>query len=163
MVGLYSLTQSRKNKQAKMRKIVLKYPHKILQTKTKDYDLEQILEKENLKAFQKEVSRLKFAKTLADGVGLAANQIGIENSMFIYNNIVAINPQISWRSKETNLMTEKCLSLEEGVDVYRNNVIVVNYFNLNFDPVELVLSDYDARVFQHEYDHLQGRLIIDYK
>ena len=113
----------------------------------------------------------------ADGIGLAAPQIGTPIRLFVIdltileekNPIYAgfkkvfINPVIIERSKETASQEEGCLSLP-GVNesVTRPLKIRIRYQNERFEEQEEVFEKYFARVIQHEYDHLEGRLFIDY-
>lgn len=103
----------------------------------------------------------------ADGVGLAAPQIG-DNRRFIVVEFedelfVAINPVIIKKSDETECMEEGCLSLPKThVDVCRSKEITVEYHDENGDLYEIDLDGFLARIFQHEIDHLDGKLIVDY-
>lgn len=95
------------------------------------------------------------------GVGLAATQLNFPYNVFImggpYSVVAVFNPEIIFESEETTSALEGCLSFPGVyVDVKRPQRIEVKYQDLegewqNFDAV-----DYDARVFLHEYDHLQG-------
>ena len=82
----------------------------------------------------------------SDGIGLAAPQIG--------RNI---------RLQVIDATPEGCLSLP-GINerVVRPKSIVVDYMNEQFEPQRLELSGYAARVVQHEYDHLDGKLFVDH-
>lgn len=103
----------------------------------------------------------------ADGVGLAAPQIGDNRRFFIaeYEDelFVVINPVITNKSDAHDLMEEGCLSLPEThVNVRRSIEITVEYHDENGDLYEIALDGFLARIFQHEIDHLDGKLIIDY-
>ncbi len=75
-----------------------------------------------------------------------------------------INPEITWRSEETSVMEEGCLSLPKiNVDVTRSAEVLVRYLDGNSVEQDRRLHDLDARVVQHEIDHLNGVLIVDYK
>lgn len=107
-------------------------------------------------------------RTRADGVALAANQIGLDADMFIYydkENILrtVLNPVITMYSEKLLLLDEGCLSLP--------NVTVVN--KPRSEHIEVTYIDYpsmkkfyawkqgfEARIFQHEIDHLSGKVII---
>lgn len=97
-----------------------------------------------------------------DGVGLAANQVGIHKTFFIAEVRGAIklfiNPKIISRSAEKNIDQEGCLSFP-GVqkDIERSNEIVIQYFDCrNKKIVKENYSGFSARVIQHEVDHLNG-------
>ena len=113
----------------------------------------------------------------ADGIGLAAPQIGFPIRLFVIDlsvleekspiyagfKKVFINPEIVERSKETASLEEGCLSLP-GVNerVIRPAKIRIRSLNEAFEEQEDEFDDYFARVIQHEYDHLEGRLFIDH-
>ena len=104
----------------------------------------------------------------AEGLGIAAPQIGVSKAVCIalFNGKMnaMIDPEILWRSKETGVMEEGCLSLPgENVDVERPVEITVRYLDEKGAEQERRLHDLDARVVQHEIDHLNGVLIVDYR
>lgn len=103
----------------------------------------------------------------ADGVGLAAPQIGDNRRFFVAEFeeelLVVINPVITKRSDETDREEEGCLSLPKlHVEVDRAREITVEYYDENGDQYEIDLEGFPARVFQHEMDHLDGKLLVDY-
>lgn len=106
----------------------------------------------------------------AEGIGLAANQVALPYRMFVVNcsgrrghgeEHVFINPVLS-RPRGTAIQEEGCLSLP-GVrmDVRRPERIVVEAWSLAGEPIKLDLDGLFARVVQHEFDHLEGRLFTD--
>jgi peptide deformylase len=100
------------------------------------------------------------------GAGLSANQIGVVKRVFIYEfegEIEAcINPVIISRSEESVEDLEGCLSLPGvGVPVERNETIEMEYIDINGEKMRLKAEGWIARVFQHEIDHLDGKLILD--
>lgn len=101
------------------------------------------------------------------GVGLAANQVGLDASVFTMlklngDKIAIFNPVIRGASKETNLGIEGCLSFPAlMLNVRRANSIAVSYQNKEGSTVNEELHGFDARVFQHEFDHLQGINFVD--
>lgn len=111
---------------------------------------------------------LETLKPKMPAAGLAAPQIGITKQVFIYswdrsweNMEVAINPSIVFSSVETQESWESCFScISDGVSkaalVRRPKEIEVFYMNLKGEPVRMELKGFAAKVFQHEYDHLQG-------
>ena len=112
------------------------------------------------------------------GVGLAAPQINSTQRIFITNTdpmtsddededdigeMVFINPTITWSSDEKNEMEEGCLSIPDIHDkITRPEKITIEYFDREFNKQELTVDGWVARVIQHEYDHLEGKLFIDY-
>jgi len=106
----------------------------------------------------------------AHGVGLAAPQLGILRRILVYRVSsdgevhVLINPELRERSEETESDTEGCLSLLGGdlqVQVERHVRVVVAAVDADGNPVEVDAEGLEARVIQHEIDHLDGVLIVD--
>lgn len=109
----------------------------------------------------------------ADGIGLAANQIGFDLSIFVVDltpvegyedtkPLVMINPKIVSQSEELEYFKEGCLSVPMlSGEVLRPEGIEITYFDTNQKEQKLVTNDFFARVIQHEYDHLQGILFTD--
>ena len=99
-----------------------------------------------------------------NGVGLSANQIGIPERAFAmirnieYNEIiVCFNPKIIKTSTKKSVMEEGCLSFPElFLDVVRPSEIVVKYEDEDKKTHKLNLVGFSARVFLHEYDHMEG-------
>lgn len=112
----------------------------------------------------------------SEGVGLAAPQIGVPIRLFIIDlDVVSddepkykgylrtfINPEIVEESDETTSMSEGCLSIP-GINesVKRPAKVLVNYLDENGKEQERWLEGFEARVFQHEYDHLDGKMFVD--
>ncbi|MBS3946622.1 MAG: peptide deformylase [Melioribacter sp.] len=109
----------------------------------------------------------------AKGVGLAANQVGFNQSLFIvdlkgvegyekFKPMIFINPEIVLQSDEKVVIEEGCLSLPNlRADVERAKEIKIRFLNTDEQLLELEANDYLARVILHEYDHLIGKLIPD--
>lgn len=112
-----------------------------------------------------------------DGVGLAAPQIGKNIRLFVIDadpfkeldpktegfKKVFINAEIIERSGDKWGMTEGCLSVPHiHEDVYREDVIRIKYMDENWVEHEEEYDGHVARVIQHEYDHLEGKLFIDH-
>ena len=102
----------------------------------------------------------------ADGVGLAAPQIGILRQIIVFQldgqEHVLLNPRITWRSEETITDAEGCLSLASlAVDVERAKEVKVAGEDLEGNKQAFELEGMKARILQHEVDHLEGKLIID--
>lgn len=128
---------------------------------------------ENELPLAKEIAEKLFAalQPLLPAAGLAAPQIGISKSVFIFsfdrdpkNFEVVINPQFVPMSDELIEGWESCFSvLLQMAKVPRYQTIKATFLNLNGEKVEKVLEGFAAKVFQHEYDHLQGVENIDRK
>jgi peptide deformylase len=119
-------------------------------------------------ALRDEVQRMGALMNDAIGVGLAANQVGVLHRLLIYRvqhqaDVAAlVNPEIEWAGKEAEIAEEGCLSLPAvHVDVERPIHIRVRGQNEHGEPVTVEASGLEARVIQHEMDHLDGVLIID--
>ena len=113
------------------------------------------------------VVRMRQLMQDAHGVGLAATQVGILQRVFVFqrgeDDIVAVvNPVVSNLSEETEADDEGCLSLQ-GVlmPVERSLTLTLTGRDENGKDVRYELEGYGARVAQHEFDHLDGVLIID--
>ena len=114
--------------------------------------------------------------TKADGVGLAAPQVGLSIRLFVIDlsplgeddpkykdyKKTFINPQIVEFSQETCAIEEGCLSLPDiHESVTRSVNIRIRYQDEQFVQHEEAFADYEARVIQHEYDHLEGKVFTD--
>lgn len=102
-----------------------------------------------------------------DGVGLAAPQIGIQERFFIakFGDIFerVINPKILSYSKVEKVNLEGCLSIPDYYgEVLRPKSINVAYTDNSGKNITKSLTGIKAMIFQHEYDHLEGKLFIDY-
>ena len=102
----------------------------------------------------------------ANGVGLAATQVGVLRRLFVFvddgEDRVLVNPSITKASKDTEADDEGCLSLREVlVPVDRPKSVTIEGFDAEGEPVSLELEPPTSRVVQHELDHLDGVLIID--
>ena len=104
----------------------------------------------------------------ANGVGLAATQVGILRQLFVFQADAEsepqaiVNPQIVERSEETKTDEEGCLSLQGvRVPVERALRVIVDGRDSEGEPVRLELDELAARAVQHELDHLDGVLILD--
>lgn len=112
----------------------------------------------------------------SEGVGLAAPQVGLPIRLFIIDlDAISedepqykgyfhtfINPEILETGEETVSMSEGCLSIP-GINenVKRPATVLVNYIDENGEEQERWLDGFEARVFQHEYDHLDGKMFVD--
>jgi peptide deformylase len=102
------------------------------------------------------------------GIGLAATQLGRLHRVLVYrvepdSPIVAVvNPEIEWRGEQQETLAEGCLSLQGvHVDVERPIHVRVRAQDEHGDEIAIEASGLEARVLQHEIDHLDGVLILD--
>jgi len=166
-----------------------KTEEKFLRTKTADFDFGPIADKRELNADKRKnsnqtldkkelndlIKQMKETMIQANGIGLSANQVGlnlkffiaqvpqIENNKIISKKSYAIfNPEIIKVSKQTDLIEEGCLSVP-GIqgNVERPQKITVAGFDKNGRRIKIKAKGLTARVFQHEIDHLNGILFID--
>ncbi len=110
----------------------------------------------------------------APGIGLAANQVGLLNRVFVMdlssrteeeepNPICMVNPQILYESEEMSVMEEGCLSIpKQYAEVERPAIVRVKYIDYNGKDAELEAQGLLSHCIQHEMDHLNGMLFIDY-
>ena len=99
-----------------------------------------------------------------NGVGLSANQIGIEERVFVMmidieleETITCFNPKIIKESKKEVVMEEGCLSYPElFLDISRPSSIIVRYEDEGKTIIKRRLEGFIGRIFQHEYDHMEG-------
>jgi peptide deformylase len=103
------------------------------------------------------------------GVGLAATQLGILRRVLVLQTgsdadpTALVNPRIEWSSAELALAEEGCLSLPRvAVDVERPLHVRVSGLDVEGEPVRVEASGLEARILQHEIDHLDGILILDH-
>jgi len=122
--------------------------------------------------FDEDLARLaeKMAHLMHDarGVGLAATQVGVLQRLFVFQLADAegvstiVNPTITKRSRSTEVVDEGCLSLQGVlVPVERALEVTIEGRDVTGAPVELELEEMDARVVQHELDHLDGILMLE--
>jgi peptide deformylase len=115
-----------------------------------------------------EVARMGEIMNDALGVGLAATQLGVLHRLLIYRVApgaavnALVNPEIEWTGDEEEIAEEGCLSLPQVlVDVERPIHVRVRGLNDHGEEVLVEASGLEARVIQHEIDHLDGVLIVD--
>jgi peptide deformylase len=102
------------------------------------------------------------------GVGLSANQIGVNKNLaalYVEDKskiILVANIKITRYTKETDILNEGCLSCP-GVSVAMTRYlgIEIEAQRINGEKILLQFNGFDARILQHEYDHLNGKLIIN--
>jgi peptide deformylase len=113
------------------------------------------------------VDRMTVLMHEAQGVGLAATQVGVLRRIFVFEPDedgprAIVNPVVVEKGEETELGDEGCLSLQGvNVPVERSTRMVLEGKDPNGEDVRYELDEYAARVVQHELDHLDGVLIID--
>jgi peptide deformylase len=119
-------------------------------------------------ALREEVERMGRLMDDAIGVGLAATQVGVVHRLLVYRVqqeaalAALINPEIEWSGRDTEAMEEGCLSLPGVlVEVDRPIHVRVRALNEFGEPILIEASGLEARVIQHEIDHLDGVLILD--
>ncbi len=102
------------------------------------------------------------------GIGMAAPQLGVPRRLLVFQcspdqpAAALVNPTIEWASREQEIFEEGCLSLDRiTVDVERPRFVRVRGCDLTREPVLIEASGLEARVLQHEIDHLDGLLILD--
>ncbi len=101
----------------------------------------------------------------APGVGLAANQVGVQRRLFVYDigdgPRVIVNPRIVESSGEWTF-EEGCLSVP-GLSwpIVRPNAVHLVGVDLDGDELSIEATEYEGRVFQHEVDHLDGTLLVE--
>jgi peptide deformylase len=119
-------------------------------------------------ALRSEVTRMGELMNDALGVGLAATQVGVLHRLLVYRAqpegplAALVNPQIEWSGHEQEIAEEGCLSLPGVlVDVERPLHVRVRALNEHGEPIMVEATGLEARVIQHEIDHLDGVLILD--
>ena len=119
-------------------------------------------------ALREEVARMGQLMDDAIGVGLAATQVGVVHRLLVYRvqpdgELAAlINPEIEWSGRDSETAEEGCLSLPGVlVEVDRPVHVRVRALNEFGEPILIEASGLEARVIQHEIDHLDGVLILD--
>lgn len=127
------------------------------------------------KKHQKLIKNMKDTMVNAHGLGLAAPQVGVSERILIANfqwgkkvgqdeqKVAIINPEIIGHSEEIVLGEEGCLSLPEVfAKVKRYQAITLKFLDENGKERIMELEDLNARIVQHEIDHLDGKLFVDY-
>ena len=107
----------------------------------------------------------------ASGVGLAAPQVGITERLVVMDcsnegekkDVILINPKIVWSSEDEVSFEEGCLSIPDiRENITRPKSVIVKFTGLDNEHREEVFEDLWAICIQHEIDHLDGKLVIDY-
>ncbi len=117
------------------------------------------------------IEAMRMTMITAKGVGLAANQVGKDLQIFVIDKKLAeenkvpdayINPELTEFSHEKDEIEEGCLSIPEfWHQIPRSKKVRIKAFDEHGIKIKLKARGFLARVLQHEYDHLQGKLIKD--
>jgi len=144
-----------------------KLEEKFLRKKTVPFDFKKFTKKEANDL----VVRMRRVMRQANGIGLSANQIGLPYRVFVAevpgaqgeNKFYAVfNPKLEKASDEVAIFEEGCLSIPgKWGDVTRAARVIVSGFDKNGKPAKVKAWGLLARVFQHEIDHLEGKLFVD--
>ncbi|HEY8467175.1 MAG TPA: peptide deformylase [Solirubrobacterales bacterium] len=117
---------------------------------------------------EREAERMIAIMRDAMGIGLAAPQLGVLRRMLVFQANgdapprAIVNPVIEWRSEERATAVEGCLSIPRVVvEVERPLHVRVTAVDVRGEPLEIEASGLEARVLQHEIDHLDGVLILE--
>jgi peptide deformylase len=115
-----------------------------------------------------EIERMGELMHDALGIGLAATQLGVLHRVLVYRAYTddpltaLVNPVIEWQSEEMELAEEGCLSLPGvHVEVERPARLRARALNARGEEIVVEAEDLEARIIQHEVDHLNGVLILD--
>ncbi|KAL9188040.1 hypothetical protein ACHAXT_006418 [Thalassiosira profunda] len=149
---------------------IAKYPHPALRAPNEEIPAEELTGPgSEISKIAKEMFLVMYA---AKGVGLAAPQVGINKRLMVYNEsgdpkkwmqeTVMVNPKIVEFSEAKDWEEEGCLSFPDmSGDVERSKWIKVEAQNLKGKKMKKKFKGWEARIFQHEYDHLDGTVYID--
>jgi peptide deformylase len=116
---------------------------------------------------QRLVARMKDLMEDANGVGLAATQVGVLRRVFVFSPeedhvFALVNPTLTDQAEETDTDDEGCLSIQGvTVPVPRSTAVRLEGFDEQGKEVAYDLDGMAARIAQHEFDHLDGKLMLD--
>lgn len=143
---------------------IVKYPDSRLRAKNKPINIFD----EKLQQLADEMFDVMY-KT--DGVGLSAPQVGVNVQLMVFNpagergkgeEVILVNPEIYKYSKKKEVFTEGCLSFPDiYADVERPISVKIKAWDTKGKKFILSLKEFNARIFQHEYDHLQRILFFE--
>jgi peptide deformylase len=147
---------------------ITKIPHEVLANRTKDISADDIKNG----TYTELVSDMKKTMKEAEGVGLAANQIGKDLSIFVIDPKLAqqhevpdtyFNPEITEYSPDTEEVEEGCLSIPGFyAEIKRSKKIMFKALDPEGKKIKFKAKGFLARVLQHETDHLNGIVIKDH-
>jgi len=146
---------------------IVMYPHPSLRAENSEVALPD--EQDSITKLSKEMLKIMYA---AQGVGLAAPQIGVNKRLMVYNptgdskkwmeETVLVNPNIVEYSSAEDKEIEGCLSFPEMQgEVIRSKWIKVEAMTPKGRKIKKKYKGWEARIFQHEYDHLDGTVYTD--
>ena len=141
---------------------LIKYPNEILAREVKNVDLEN-------PGFDPVELKAEMVKFMIDnnGIGLAANQIGLDAKVFVMgdsveNSTICINPTVLQYTEETQNDIEGCLSFPNVyVKIKRPTEILAEWYNENLEKQTVKIDGYSAKCYLHELDHLLGITMKD--
>ncbi|MBC7097658.1 peptide deformylase [Candidatus Bipolaricaulota bacterium] len=140
--------------------MILLYPDRALRRRAKEVEPQS-------PAARTAAQRLREAFSQVEGLGLAANQVGLLHRVILVRlgeeERILLNPRVIWRSEELELESEACLSIP-GVeaDLARPKEVRVRALLEDGKEVDLSLEGLEARLLLHEIDHLDGVLYLDH-
>jgi peptide deformylase len=148
---------------------IVKYPHPALRAENEEVTPKELKETKEIADLSRRMLKLMYN---AEGVGLAAPQVGVNKRLMVYNpsgdskrwldETVLVNPRIVEYSDAQDEEIEGCLSFPDmSGEVVRSKWIKVEAMNLSGKKIKKKFSGWEARIFQHEYDHLDGTVYID--
>lgn len=146
---------------------IVKYPNPSLRSDNAEVILPE--DEESVKKLAKDMLKVMYA---AEGVGLAAPQVGVNKRLMVYNptgdskkwldETILVNPKIVQFSDATDEDTEGCLSFPDmSGNVIRSKWIKVEAMTTKGKKIKKKFKGWEARIFQHEFDHLEGTVYID--
>lgn len=139
-----------------------KKDEKFLRQKTADFDFNKYNQKEIRELIKSMYETMKKAR----GVGLSANQVGLNIKVFVAKlenkQYALFNPKITKESSEKSTLEEGCLSVPYTYGpVERFERVTLEGYSPNNKKIKIKAWGLLARIFQHEIDHLNGKLFID--
>ena len=136
---------------------LLYYPNEFLAKEVKDVDIKD--PKIDLKEIKEKMTDIMLSK---GGIGLSANQIGLDAKIFIMgdtkeNISLIINPKVLQHTQDTVLELEGCLSFPNVyMKIRRPKEILAEYYDESLEQKRTHVKGYGTKVFLHEWDHLHG-------
>ena len=135
-----------------------------LNVKLPDITFEELQEKYKLTP-EELYTNLKGTMAAMKGIGLSANQCGVSVRAFVmYTNLetnsieIYFNPKIIWESEDTEYYSEGCLTFPFlFLNIKRPKTIEFEYMDINGEQKKGKFTGLTARIFQHEYDHMEGK------
>lgn len=136
----------------------------ILNIRMDEFTIDELKEKHN-KTPEELLEDLAGTMAASGGIGLSANQCGLPIRAFVmYTNFdkkdiaLFMNPKVTWESEDTELFTEGCLTYPHlFLNVKRPKMIEFEYMDKDGEIQKSKFSGLTSRIFQHEYDHMEGR------